>query len=139
MQTDWIAGGIGGLIIGAASVLMLYLHGRVAGISGILGGPLSGATGGDRSWRVLFISGIPIGAAIVVFLKSGLSIDYTTQGPLLALAGLLVGIGTRVGSGCTSGHGICGISRRSPRSITATLVFMAVAILTVWVMKRVSS
>ena len=132
---DWLAGLGGGALIGLASVTLLALNGRIAGISGILGGLLSSTA--DRPWRLAFIAGLPLGAIIVAGLTHGL--PQVIQAPpwLLVVAGLLVGLGTRLGSGCTSGHGICGLARRSPRSLAATLTFIATGMLTVFIVRHV--
>ena len=120
----------GGALLGLSAVILLLFRGRIAGISGILAG-LFTPHKGDTSWRVLFLIGMMLGA--VILLPMGFSIADMPQGsPLLYVAaGLLVGIGTKLGNGCTSGHGICGMGRFSKRSIVATLVFMAVAIFVV--------
>ena len=127
---------IGGLLIGSAAALMLLLKGRIAGISGIVGGLLQPSQG-DTSWRGLFILGMM--AAPLVLLAAGRLPQMTTVASdrTLVLAGLLVGFGTRLGSGCTSGHGVCGLARRSKRSLVATLVFMASGALTVWIVRHV--
>ena len=133
-----INGGLsGGAMIGLASVLMLLLIGRIAGIAGILGGVFIFTTTEDVPWRVAFIVGLFLGAVIFRLLWGPLPIQLQAQGVILVLAGVLVGIGTRVGSGCTSGHGVCGVARRSKRSITATLTFMVVAMVTVYVVRHV--
>lgn len=115
---------IGGLIIGLAASLFVLLNGRVAGISGILGGLLR-PVAGDASWRLAFVLGL-VSAPLLYRLFSALpEVRIDAGWPVLILAGLLVGLGTRYASGCTSGHGVCGISRFSRRSLVATLVFMA--------------
>ena len=133
--TPW-ASLAGGILIGLATALLLLANGRVAGISGILGGLLR-PTRGDIAWRVTFILGLFV--APLAWLTMGAmppaQIDHSPA--LLAAAGLLVGVGTRFGSGCTSGHGVCGIARLSPRSLTATGCFMAAAAVTVFVMRHV--
>ena len=119
----------GGLLIGLSSMLLLLTLGRIAGVSGIVWGAI---TDPDRSWRLQFIAGLIAGtAAIHAF--TGKPLPAAADGPILLAvgAGLLVGFGTRLGSGCTSGHGVCGIGRRSVRSIVATLVFMAAGVATV--------
>lgn len=131
---DWIGGLGGGAVLGLAATLALALDGRIAGISGILGGLLTGS--GDRPWRFAFLLGLPAGAGAWLLLAGGLPQQVTASTPLLVVAGLLVGIGTRLGSGCTSGHGICGLARRSPRSLAATAVFMGVAMATVFVVRH---
>jgi hypothetical protein len=134
---DWVGGLGGGALIGLASVLLLAVTGRIAGISGILGGLLSAP--GDRAWRVAFLLGLPAGAALVAWLMGGLVQEQSAKGWTLIAAGLLVGFGTRLGSGCTSGHGVCGLARRSPRSAAATVVFIAAGMLTVFIVRRWAS
>lgn len=122
---------VGGILLGCSAILLLLFNGRIAGISGILGGILS-APKNDKTWRVLFIAGMIQGGALAA--PFGDMPDALGSSPfILATAGLLVGMGTRLGNGCTSGHGICGIGRLSSRSIIATLIFMAVAGLTVFI------
>lgn len=124
---------LGGLIIGVAASVLLIGSGRVAGISGILGGLLVPKRG-EVLWRTLFVLGLLV-PGIVAALLAPESIGPSPRSlPLLALAGLLVGVGTRLGSGCTSGHGVCGISRLSPRSIVATLSFVGVGMIIVRVL-----
>ncbi len=132
-----VSGLIGGLMIGAAASLLVLLTGRVAGISGIFGG-IFGARADDLSWRVAFVAGLILGPMAVVALGGALP-KISLQGslPVLIIAGLLVGYGTRLGNGCTSGHGVCGIARGSPRSLVATGVFFAVAAVTVFVVRHV--
>ncbi|WP_303292629.1 YeeE/YedE family protein [Marinobacter sp. ST-43] len=126
---------IGGLLIGLAAASFLLLNGRIAGISGILGGLLVPARR-DILWRVAFLAGL-VGTPSLWLLFSELPPIQVDAGyPALILAGLLVGIGTRYGSGCTSGHGVCGLSRLSPRSLVATLSFMATGFLTVFVIRH---
>jgi len=135
--TPWTSLG-GGLLLGLASALFILLNGRILGISGILGGLLAPRMG-DIGWRIAFLLGM--GAAPMVFaavmpadLLSEVRIE--ASGPAIALAGLLVGVGTSYGSGCTSGHGVCGLSRLSPRSLVATLCFMAAGFATVYVLRH---
>lgn len=125
----------GGALIGLSAVVLLLFRGRIAGISGILSGVLSPQRG-DMSWRWLFLIGILLGAVLLQPL--GFEIPTMPQAPLglYIAAGLLVGIGTKLGNGCTSGHGICGIGRFSVRSMVATLVFMAVAIAVVFLREQ---
>ncbi len=120
----------GGALIGLAASLLLLASGRVAGISGIAVGALRGA-GADRRWRALFLMGLLLSGAAMAWLAP--SVIAASPRSLLGIgvAGLLVGVGTRLGSGCTSGHGVCGISRRSPRSLLATAAFMAAGAATV--------
>lgn len=138
---DWnnftpLAALAGGAIIGIAAGALVLLNGRIAGISGIAGGLLSAAKG-DIGWRIAFLAGL-IGAPLLFQMVAPLpdvQIDAGTA--TLVAAGLLVGIGTRYGSGCTSGHGVCGISRLSPRSLVATAAFMAAGFATVFVVRHV--
>lgn len=132
---DWTGGLGGGVVLGLAAALALALDGRIAGISGILGGLLT--TPGDRPWRLAFLVGLPAGAGLYALIAGGLPQQLQASPPVLIAAGLLVGAGTRLGSGCTSGHGICGLARRSPRSLAATAVFMGVAMGTVFVVRHV--
>lgn len=127
---------IGGLIIGVSAALFILMNGRIAGISGIVGGLLKPMKH-DVLWRVVFVAGLLMAPALYSLFAQMPDIQVDTNYPLLVLAGLLVGIGTRYGSGCTSGHGICGISRLSPRSIIATCVFMSSGIITVFMMRHV--
>ena len=120
----------GGAMIGLAAVLLLKLNGRVAGISGIVNGALT-IQAGDRLWRLLFVVGLILGGgAYRLFSTAPLMAREGFPLGLLVMAGLLVGFGTRLGSGCTSGHGVCGIARLSPRSLIATLVFLGTGMLT---------
>jgi uncharacterized membrane protein YedE/YeeE len=132
--TPWSAT-LGGLLIGGAATLLLLVNGRIAGISGILGGALRRAAG-DTAWRILFLIGLALGALAVGRLRGGLAIDVSASTPVLVVAGLLVGFGTQLGSGCTSGHGVCGISRGSWRSLVATSTFMATGAATVFVVRH---
>ncbi len=128
----------GGLLIGTAAALFLLMTGRIAGISGLLAAATRIAESGPP-WRqaAAFIVGMPLGAWLVTSLVRVSYIGVTSSVPLLVAAGLLVGIGTRIGNGCTSGHGVCGIARLSPRSIAATATFMAAGFATVFVMRHV--
>ena len=126
---------IGGAIIGAAAALFAVLNGRIAGVSGILGGLLR-PQAGDISWRIAFVAGL-VAAPLAWRLLAALpEIRVDASVPALVAAGLLVGVGTRYGGGCTSGHGVCGVSRLSPRSIIATLAFMATGFATVYVARH---
>jgi uncharacterized membrane protein YedE/YeeE len=123
----------GGALIGLAALLLLFWNGRIAGISGIVAGVLRPAAG-EVAWRVAFLGGLLTGGVLLaVVYPDALTLSAPRSLALVALAGVLVGYGTRLGSGCTSGHGVCGIGRLSPRSIVATLVFMATGALTVYV------
>jgi hypothetical protein len=129
----------GGLMIGVAAALLLLLTGRIAGVSGMVATMVRIADAGPP-WRLAaaFVLGLPLGALLVSLLVRRPEIEMTSSAPLLAAAGLLVGFGTRLGNGCTSGHGVCGIGRLSPRSIAATLSFMAAAVATVYVMRHMA-
>ena len=128
----------GGILLGLASAMFILFNGRVLGISGILGG-LLGARAGDANWRLAFLLGLLVAPATL-----GMVAPPELLGPvrieasygLVVLAGLLVGYGTRLGSGCTSGHGVCGLSRLSPRSLVATLSFMAAGFAIVYVLRH---
>lgn len=124
---------LGGVLIGCAAWILILFCGRIAGISGIIGGVLSRGTP-DRGWRLAFLVGIIISPLLYALVYPLPVIEVSASWPILIIAGLLVGIGTRYGSGCTSGHGVCGLSRLSPRSLVATLTFMGVAFITVWLM-----
>lgn len=125
----------GGALIGLAAGMFALLNGRIAGISGVLGG-LLGVAAGDRRWRLAFVLGL-VAAPLVLGLFSALpALQIDASYGALVLAGLLVGFGARYGSGCTSGHGVCGLSRFSPRSLLATLVFMATGFATVFVVRH---
>lgn len=126
----------GGLVIGGAVTLLLLFNGRIAGISGIVGG-LYRMQKVDASWRIAFIAGLVLSAVIWQFFFVLPEIQIRTHYVLLALAGVLVGYGTRLGSGCTSGHGVCGLSRLSLRSLVATVIFMMMGFVTVYVMRHV--
>lgn len=126
---------LGGCLIGVASVFLLYANGRIAGISGILGGALA-PPDDDRAWRLAFLVGLPLGALATGALRGELAISISTSPLTLVAAGLLVGFGTQLGSGCTSGHGVCGIARGSGRSLVATAVFMASGVATVFAVRH---
>lgn len=126
----------GGVLIGVAAAMFLLLNGRIAGISGIVGGLLARQRG-DILWRLLFIAGL-VAAPVIWGLFAALPPMKIEAGyPMLVVAGLIVGISTRYGSGCTSGHGVCGIARLSPRSIVATLAFMSSGFVTVYLLRHV--
>lgn len=127
----------GGALIGIAATILMAVHGRIAGVSGILGSLLA-PTAGDVAWRVAFLAGLVAGAALM-----NVAAGFTAPAPVqqnlavLALAGALVGYGTRIGAGCTSGHGVCGLARMSGRSLTATVLFMASAASVVFVVRHI--
>jgi uncharacterized membrane protein YedE/YeeE len=144
MQASWLSGAagssllaplLGGALIGLAAALLWLFNGRVAGVSGVAGGLLR-TTRGDRLWRALFVLGLCLGG---LFAGRALPAAFEAAGsaPLtLLVAGALVGVGTKLGNGCTSGHGVCGLSRLSRRSLAATLTFMATGVLTVFVIRH---
>jgi uncharacterized membrane protein YedE/YeeE len=132
-----ISAAIGGALIGLSAVLLMLLNGRIAGVTGVFAG-LIDPTSTDRGWRATFIVGMIIAPLSAALLGYTIPIPHMPASLVtVAVAGLLVGFGTRLGNGCTSGHGICGIARLSPRSITATAVFMAAAIVVVAVTRHV--
>jgi len=125
----------GGAIIGFAAAMFALVNGRIAGISGILGGLLR-PTLSDAGWRVAFIAGLIVAPVLYAAFVQLPPIVIEARYPVLVIAGVLVGIGTRYGAGCTSGHGVCGLSRLSPRSLVATLVFMAAGFATVFIVRH---
>lgn len=132
-----VASTIGGVLIGTAATLLLMLNGRVAGISGIIGG-LVPPRPGDFSWRASFLGGLLLGGLLLLALHpAALRVTYAPPLGLAALAGILVGVGTQLGNGCTSGHGVCGISRFSIRSLVATVTFISTGALAVVVLRAV--
>jgi uncharacterized protein len=136
-EPNIFGGLIGGALIGLAAVLLLALNGRIAGVSGILGGLITSTSRGERFWCLAFVFGLIAGAGLYVLARGGLPLELQVGCLTLLFAGLLVGVGTRLGSGCTSGHGVCGLARRSPRSLVATMIFMVTAALTVFLTRHV--
>ncbi|HEV2957882.1 MAG TPA: YeeE/YedE family protein [Xanthobacteraceae bacterium] len=131
---DPVSALVGGALIGLAAVLLTLLNGRIAGVSGILGEALTGA---DRGWRLAFLAGLIAAPLLLGAVGQPLPRPWMPSSfAIIIAAGLLVGFGTRLGGGCTSGHGVCGIARLSPRSIAATLVFMATAMVVVALMRH---
>lgn len=127
----------GGVLIGLSAVLLMWSVGRIAGISGIVAGAAL-EHAGERNWRLVFLAGLFLGGFIAAYFTGALDeVRPILSTPMLVVAGLVVGIGTSMGSGCTSGHGVCGISRLSVRSIVATLVFMTSGFVTVFVLRHV--
>lgn len=133
--SDLVRPAIGGLLVGGAAVMLLHLNGRILGVSGIAGGLIDGPKA-DRGFRVSFLAGLLVGALLLLVLLPSAFAPSPASLPVLAVAGLLVGFGTRLGNGCTSGHGVCGTSRLSPRSIVATITFIGVGMLTVLVVRK---
>ncbi|HYJ15381.1 MAG TPA: YeeE/YedE thiosulfate transporter family protein [Candidatus Limnocylindria bacterium] len=136
-ESNFFGGLTGGLLIGLAAALLLLFNGRIAGISGILGGLIDANPISERLWRGAFIIGLVCGAAVYSWIHGGLPLQLQVRSSGLLLAGLLVGFGTRLGSGCTSGHGVCGLARSSPRSLVATATFIACGMLTVYLTRHV--
>ena len=140
MSIDWNAftpwsALAGGMLIGLATAMFVLLNGRIAGISGVLGGLLK-PLAGDLLWRVAFIAGLIVAPLAYTLVSVVPAVQIDAEYGALIAAGLLVGVGTRYGAGCTSGHGVCGLSRLSPRSLAATLVFMGAGFVTVFVMRH---
>ncbi|MCC5872569.1 MAG: YeeE/YedE family protein [Gammaproteobacteria bacterium] len=140
MSIDWSAftpysALAGGALIGLSAALLALLNGRIAGIAGIVGGAINPKSG-EVGWRLAFVLGLLLAPAAWLLVANLPEIRIDASYPMLILAGLVVGISTRYGAGCTSGHGVCGISRLSPRSIIATLAFMATGFLTVFVLRH---
>lgn len=135
--TPWLSLA-GGTLIGLSAVLLMALHGRIAGMTGILAGVLP-PLAADWAWRAAFLAGAVAAPALIAVL-SGWSIPFEspTPAPWLAIGGFIVGVGVYFGSGCTSGHGVCGMARLSPRSIVATLTFMASTAATVYIVRHVA-
>lgn len=136
-MTGWQMALTGGVLIGLAATLLLWLNGRIAGVSGMLSGVLVPRRG-DVSWRVMFLVGLIAAGGIYLRLVPGASVprlDFPRVG--LVIAGVLVGFGTRMGNGCTSGHGVCGLGRLSGRSLAAVLTFMASAMVTTFLVRHV--
>ncbi len=133
MNTSYVHGLIGGMLIGVAAVILYWFNGRIMGVSGITSKLLAKADR-DYWWRLAFVLGL-VSGGLIYQMKFPVVVVINASGWGLIAAGLLVGFGTVIGSGCTSGHGICGMARLSKRSIIATIVFMVAGILTVWVKK----
>jgi hypothetical protein len=133
-----ISGLVGGALIGLAAIILMMTIGRVAGVSGIALNALTAGDAAGRSWRLAFVLGLPLGALAVtaVGLKDWSSLSFPASLPATVIAGFIVGVGSTFGSGCTSGHGICGLARFSLRSIVATATFMATAAATVLVIRH---
>jgi uncharacterized membrane protein YedE/YeeE len=129
---EWSRALAGGVLIGASTALFLAFNGRIAGISGIVGGLVS-IVKGDTYWRAMFVAGLVVGGVALALLAPSTMGASVASLPVVALAGALVGVGTRLGNGCTSGHGVCGVARLSPRSIAATIVFISTGAIAVLV------
>ncbi|WP_066963835.1 YeeE/YedE family protein [Microbulbifer sp. Q7] len=140
MNIDWnaftpLTALAGGILIGLASAWLILMNGRIAGISGILGGLLNNERG-SRGWQFAFVLGLLAGPAVWALFHTLPTIEINASYPVLIAAGLLVGIGTRYAAGCTSGHGVCGLSRLSPRSLAATMTFMFGGFATVYIVRH---
>ena len=133
--TPW-ASLAGGILLGLASAMFILLNGRILGISGIVGGLLRPKSG-DVSWRLSFVLGLLVAPLLYLLVAGPSSARIDAGWVTIVIAGLLVGVGTRYGSGCTSGHGVCGLSRLSPRSLVATLAFMGAGFVTVYLLRHV--
>lgn len=132
-----IASTLGGVLIGLSAALVMLFQGRIAGISGIFGGLLAPRPG-EIGWRLAFVGGLTLGGlGMALVHPAGFAVEVTRSPAAIVAAGLIVGFGTRLGSGCTSGHGVCGISRLSGRSITATVTFMGTGMLTATLITQV--
>ncbi len=128
----------GGVLIGLSAVLLMFFQGRIMGATGILSGLITGGVPGDKSWRAAMIVGMIAGPLVVLALTGQMpEVEVPISLPMIVIGGFIVGIGVTFGSGCTSGHGVCGLARLSPRSFVATLTFMVVAIFTVYVIRHV--
>ena len=132
--TPWAALA-GGLLIGVAAALLVLVTGRVAGVSGTVGGLLRPSTR-DTAWRVAFVAGMVASPLVYALVAPLPAMQIDASYPTLVIAGLLVGVGTRYAAGCTSGHGVCGVSRLSPRSLVATLAFMLAGFVTVFLVRH---
>jgi uncharacterized membrane protein YedE/YeeE len=138
MPTTWLFALAGGAMIGASAALLLLSHGRIAGISGIVGSLLPPTPASDRGWRLAFLGGLLAAGAVGARLAPAAVGASVRSLPLVLVAGLIVGFGTRLGSGCTSGHGVCGLSRLSTRSMVAVATFMTTGAITAWIAGAVS-
>jgi uncharacterized protein len=140
MSVNWLAftpwsSLLGGIVIGLAAAMLLLVNGRVAGISGIVGG-LFRPGARDVAWRVAFVAGLLVAPLVYALAVARPMVVIDASYPVLIIAGVLVGVGTRFASGCTSGHGVCGLARLSPRSLVATLAFMTAGIATVFLVRH---
>lgn len=131
MPIDWIMGLIGGLLIGGAAALFLLVNGRIMGASGLLGGLVDGSGRSDGGERLAMIAGLIVVPGVIALAMGGAQTHLTSNMGLIVVAGVLVGIGTRLANGCTSGHGVCGISRLSLRGIIATLIYIGAGAVTI--------
>ncbi len=137
MPSDWIWGLSGGFVIGIAASFYLLVNGRIMGASGIMGGLIDGTARAVAGERLAFLAGLIVAPGLLVAVKGGASTHITENVGLVILAGLLVGIGTRWANGCTSGHGVCGISRLSPRGIVATFIYILAGAVTIVALRQI--
>ncbi|MAU53492.1 MAG: hypothetical protein CMN17_14245 [Roseovarius sp.] len=129
---------LGGVLIGLSAVMLMFLQGRIMGATGILAGLVAGTAPGERSWRAAMVAGMIAGPLLVLGVTGQMpAVEVPISLPMILVGGFIVGIGVTYGSGCTSGHGVCGVARLSPRSIVATITFMIVALATVYVIRHV--
>jgi uncharacterized membrane protein YedE/YeeE len=135
-----VSGLVGGALIGLAAIILMLTIGRIAGVCGIVLNAMTASDAAGRSWRLAFILGLPLGALLVTALglKDWSSITFPASMPTTVVAGLIVGVGSTLGSGCTSGHGICGLARFSMRSIVATVAFMTTGAATVFIIRHLT-
>lgn len=130
MEIDWLWGLLGGALIGTAAAVFLLVNGRIMGASGVIGGLVDGSSGNQKGERMALLAGLFIVPAILVALVGGAETNLTNNYAVIVIAGLLVGVGTRIANGCTSGHGVCGISRLSVRGIAATIFYIGAGAVT---------
>ena len=138
MQSDWIWGLSGGVMIGLAATIYLLVNGRIMGASGIVGGLIDGSARSVAGERLAFLAGLIVVPGLLVAVNGGASTQITDNAGLVVLAGLMVGAGTRLANGCTSGHGVCGISRLSPRGIAATALYIRAGAVAVVALRQIS-
>jgi uncharacterized membrane protein YedE/YeeE len=142
LQQDIVSAASGGALIGLAAVTLMLFNGRIAGISGIFAGLLAllrGERPRDLDWRAAFVAGLVLSPFVYIAVAGERpTIEFVRSAPLMAIGGLLVGYGARLGSGCTSGHGVCGVARFSKRSVVATATFMTTAIMTVFAVRQLA-
>lgn len=134
--TPWLSLA-GGLMIGMSAVLLMAVLGRILGATGVLGGLVAPTAGGEFAWRAALVAGMVSAPVLLALVGRPVAVEVPATLPMLLLGGLLVGFGASTGSGCTSGHGVCGMARLSPRSVVATLTFMATTLATVYVVRHV--
>jgi uncharacterized membrane protein YedE/YeeE len=135
VEFNWVTALLGGILIGLSATLLLAFNGRIAGISGMVNGAISFKS--QEAWRWVFLLGMVMGGGLYEYALAPEPTPLSSFAPgLMIVGGLLVGMGTRIGSGCTSGHGVCGLGRLSPRSLVAVLTFLSTAMVTVWILRH---